>query len=263
MTTSSVRAVFREQWQALRSLPFKPVFILLTATAIQLVARFHTSRSAFREIFYDSFGQHGYFQLYEHLFWLLGDFLLQFPLLLLLIRFALKENSLKYGVVLGNWKVGLKVSLGFWIIMLPILWFVSADASFLHLHPAPDPAKTRWAIFLVYQAASLIYLIGWEFIWRGYVLFGLKETFGSFAIIIQMIPFALLHIGAPELEAYSSIIAGIGLGMLAFATRSFWYGVLAHALVLGTMDLLGALRFRSGIMGVGLNDFVEMLRSVM
>ena len=77
------------------------------------------------------------------------------------------------------------------------------------------------------------------------MLFGLREYVGYFAVFIQMVPFALLHLGSPELEAYGAIVAGIGLGMLALTTRSFWYGALVHMLVLGTMDVFGVLRFRS------------------
>jgi membrane protease YdiL (CAAX protease family) len=256
---SDILTAAKEQWGNLRALPFKPVFVLLTATFIQLLARFHTSRAAFREMFFGSLGHHPDYQLYEHCFWLLGDFVLQFPLLLLLIRFVLKEPVTKYGLRPGRWKLGLKTSFILWMIMLPVLWIVSADPAFQALHPAPDTAKADWMHLAIFQACSIVYLIGWEFVWRGYVLFGLEEHLGYFAVIIQMIPFALLHVGAPEMEAYAAIVAGLGLGMLAFATRSFWYGVVAHALVLGSMDLLGALRARTGTAGIGISDLVELL----
>lgn len=249
----------REQWGNLRALPFKPVFILLTATFIQLLARFHTSPAAFREMFFGLLGHDPNYQLYEHCFWLLGDFVLQFPLLLLLVRYVLKEPAMKYGLGTGRWRLGLNVSVILWLIMLPVLWIVSADPGFQALHPAPNTAKTDWMLFAIFEVCSIVYLTGWEFIWRGYVLFGLEEHFGYFAVIIQMIPFALLHVGAPEMEAYGAMVAGIGLGMLAFATRSFWYGVAAHALVLSTMDLLGALRARTGIGGIGFGDLFELL----
>jgi len=113
--------------------------------------------------------------------------------------------------------------------------------------------------FWTYECCSILYIIGWEFIWRGYVLFGLKDSLGYYSVFIQMIPFALLHIGSPELETYAAIVAGVGLGMLAFAARSFWYGALAHMLVLGTMDVFGALRFRAGNSGTGIGDLLEVL----
>lgn len=258
---SSLREAFRAQWATLRTLDFKPVFIILSATIIQIVARFHTSRQSFREMFGQAFEHSPHFAMYEYGFWLLGDFLLQFPLVLLLIRFALKETVGSYGLGLGNWRLGLKASFLFWLGMIPLLWIVSSSLPFQMAHPAPGPAKAQWAMFIIYQAFSVLYLIGWEFIWRGYVLFGLEKHFGFYAIFIQMIPFALLHIGSPEIETYAAVAAGIGLGMLAFATRSFWYGVLTHALVLATMDLLGALRWRAGNSGIGIKDFIHIIQS--
>ena len=255
--TSLLRRAMNEQWVQFRSLPFKPAFIILSATVIQIVARFHTSRAAFRQMFYPSLGQLPSYELYEHSFWMLGDFLLQFPLLLLLIRFVIKESPRSYGFETGNWRLGLKASLIFWVGMLPVLWWLSEDPAFMYLHPAPGPAKTDWGTFMIFEICTLVYLIGWEFIWRGYMIFGLEPQFGGFAVLIQMVPFALLHLGAPELETFGAVIAGIGLGMLAIATRSFWYGVLAHFLVLGTMDFFGALRVHMGELGSGFLGVLE------
>lgn len=247
---SSIREAIRKQRVRLQSLDSKPVFILLTATVIQVIARFHTSRAAFRTILGGYVVDAPLREFYEHCFWLLGDFLLQFPLLLLLIHFVFKETSSDYGLQTGNWRLGLKVSAIFWFCMLPILWVVSADSAFQQVHPAPGLAKTEWKFFAVYEICSIAYIIGWEYIWRGYMLFGLEKYFGYYAVFIQMIPFTILHFGSPEIETYAAMAAGVGLGLLAFATRSFWYGALAHTLVLGTMDVFGALRFRAGIAGL-------------
>ena len=256
---SSMREAFREQWWQLRSLDFKPVFVLLSATVIQIIARFHTSRAAFREMLGGYLVNSPFAEIYQHCSWLLGDFLLQFPLLLLLIHFVLKEPSSNYGLQTGNWRLGLKASAIFWVCMLPILWIVSENTAFQQVHPAPGLAKAECKFFAMYEVCSIVYITGWEFIWRGYMLFGLKKYFGYYAIFIQMIPFTLLHFGSPEIETYAAMVAGVGLGLLAFATRSFWYGALAHMLVLGTMDLFGALRFRSGNTGMGLVDVFDVI----
>lgn len=256
---SSVRRAFRQQWRQLRSLDFKPVFILLSVTIIQIVARFHTSRGAFRGMVAGLFGVGPVAEVYEHCLWLVGDFLLQFPLCLLLIRFVLRGTGSDYGLQTGNWRLGMRVSIIFWACMVPVLWFVSSSTAFQQVHPAPGLAKTDWTFFAIYEACSVVYIVGWEFIWRGYMLFGLKKYLGYYAIFVQVIPFTLLHFGSPEIETYAAMVAGLGLGMLAFATRSFWYGAVAHMLVLGTMDLLGALRFRAANAGISLADVLEVI----
>src|SRR5512145_2187427 len=54
-------------------------------------------------------------------------FYLLIPLLLLLVfRCSLK----KHGVAIGNWKRGLLLTLGGWVLMAPILWFVARQPDF-------------------------------------------------------------------------------------------------------------------------------------
>ena len=116
----------------------------------------------------------------------------------------------------------------------------------------PQLVKNYWDLFLLYEAGLLVYFIGWEFIWRGYMLFGLeKHTGAPIAVLIQMIPFVVLHFGKPLPETIGSIIAAIALGALSIRVRSFWYCVLIHWSVMFTIDIFSTLRFRAGISGIG------------
>ncbi len=81
-------------------------------------------------------------------------------------------------------------------------------------------------------------MFSWEFFFRGFMLFGLKQRFGNYSILIQTIPFAVMHYSKPFPEAIGSIVAGLFLGVLAFETRSFIYGAAIHWLVAMTMDLV-------------------------
>jgi len=84
------------------------------------------------------------------------------------------------------------------------------------------------------------------------VLFGLEKPLGGgVAVLVQMIPFVILHNGKPLPETLGAIIAAIALGALALRTRSFWYCVATHWLVMLTIDLLSTLRDRTGTIGIG------------
>ena len=48
----------------------------------------------------------------------------------------------------------------------------------------------RPALYLLETGA---YLLAWEFIFRGFLLFGLKEKLGETSILVQMVPFVLLE----------------------------------------------------------------------
>jgi len=64
-------------------------------------------------------------------------------------------------------------------------------------------------------------MFAWEFLFRGYMLFGLEKSIGKSAIFVQAIPFVLLHLGKPFLETLACIPGGFILGYVAYRTRSF------------------------------------------
>ena len=54
----------------------------------------------------------------------------------------------------------------------------------------------------------------------------------------MLTPYCMIHFGKPMPEALASIFAGGLLGYLALRTGSFYLGVLLHAGVALTMDLM-------------------------
>jgi membrane protease YdiL (CAAX protease family) len=64
-------------------------------------------------------------------------------------------------------------------------------------------------------------MFAWEFLFRGYMLFGLEKSIGKSAIFVQAIPFVLLHFGKPFLEMLACIPGGFVLGYVSYRTRSF------------------------------------------
>jgi membrane protease YdiL (CAAX protease family) len=99
---------------------------------------------------------------------------------------------------------------------------------------------TRTDLLMIYETAYvLLYYLAWEFFFRGFMLFPLARVFGGVnAILIQIIPSCLIHIGKPVGELTGSIIAGLILGGLALRTGSIWYGWIIHAALGVLVDLL-------------------------
>ena len=62
----------------------------------------------------------------------------------------------------------------------------------------------------------------------GFLLFALYRVCGPYAIVLQAVPFAMAHIGKPELETLSCIFGGSAFGYVAWRTRSFLYPFLIH-----------------------------------
>jgi membrane protease YdiL (CAAX protease family) len=77
---------------------------------------------------------------------------------------------------------------------------------------------------------------------RGYMLFSLKKEIGDLpAVAVQMVPYAVLHMGKPEPEAMGSILFGLILGVLAVRGKSLLPCILLHTLTAVSMDLVAVL----------------------
>ena len=60
------------------------------------------------------------------------------------------------------------------------------------------------------------------------MLFAYARRFGSHALWLQAVPFALAHLGKPEVETLSTIFGGFLFGLVAWRARSFIYPFLIH-----------------------------------
>ncbi len=128
------------------------------------------------------------------------------------------------------------------LIMLPVLWFVSATEGFKQFYPMYKPAAIEdW---LLYELVYMLQFFAIEFFFRGFCLFRLERIAGLYAIVIMVIPYALIHIYKPLPEALGSVGAGLILGYMAIKTRSIWPGLLVHCGVAFSMDVFAL--FRNG-----------------
>ncbi len=158
-----------------------------------------------------------------------------------LILFVFRRKPQDFGISLGRLKRWINEVIFFYLIMVVILVIAFRFTNLKHVYPLYRRAAQGLDQFLLYQGIQLFYMFGWEFFFRGFMLFGLERKFGRASILIQTIPFAIMHFRKPQLEAYGSIFAGIFLGILGLRARSFLPCVLIHFLIVVTADILGIL----------------------
>jgi membrane protease YdiL (CAAX protease family) len=246
----------------IREMDRKVIIIFLSVAVLQTISWYFTSRNFFRINFFHSLQNDSDVYLYEYLYWFIGDFFTFFILSSLIIKFILKENLKNYGLQVGDLKVGLTLSIIFFLVMLPVVWFFSATPDFAVTYPQLSSTRNNWSEFFVYESGLLLYLISWEFIWRGFLLFGLEKKFGYYSVLIQMIPFVILHNGKPVPETFGAIAGGIALGVLALRTRSIYYCVITHMGVMFSIDLISTLRYRANDYGVGIESVLNIIKSI-
>ena len=83
-------------------------------------------------------------------------------------------------------------------------------------------------------------IFAWEFFCRGWLLWGLGRKYGSDAVWLQVIPFALMHVWKPQIEQLSTVLGGAFFGILAWRTGSIVYGWLLHTFMVAWILLLAA-----------------------
>ena len=197
----------------------------------------------------------------------LGDFVYRFgtmglvglvlPVAVLWGGFGRRPSEI--GLGLGDWKLALTLFSLYLPLVLVGCWIVSDQTAFQQKYPLFHATRSHWRLFFAYEALFVFYWLGWEYLWRGFVLFGTARTFGAWAVFVQMIPFAALHASKPIVEAYLSIGGGLLLGAIVWRCRSFWVAPPIHFVQMMSLDLFLTLRTRSGASGIGIGALLRAL----
>jgi len=258
-----IKEEIKSIYKIFKDLDKKTVAIFIIVAVLQTVSWYFTSRRFFREYLFLNFEDYSDPYLIEFMYWFIGDFFTLFILSVLVIKFGFRERLSDYGLKIGDYKTGLTFSLVFLFVMVILIWFVSATPDFANMYPHLQSTKINWKTLLIYESGMFFYMFAWEFIWRGFMLFGLEKKFGWYSVFIQMIPFVILHNGKPFLETFGAIFGGIALGIIALRTRSIYYCILIHLGVMYSIDLISVLRSRSNDFGIGIESIINLLKQIL
>ena len=151
-----------------------------------------------------------------------------------IVKVVFHENLADYGLQFGDRVRTIRS----FLIMGPLFvlggYLASKNTAVAAYYPLNPNAGQMFGLHVF---TYLLYYMGWEFYFRGFMQFGLRERFGDAgAIMSQVLASTLLHIGTPPSEAFGAILAGIIWGLLAFRTRSLLSGFLQHSLMGITLD---------------------------
>lgn len=158
---------------------------------------------------------------------------------LLAVRFLLRERLDSFGLCVGDWKAGLKmVAVSYPFIAVALLLPAAWNPEMREFYPFDKAALYSWEAFTRLEIARVVlFYTAWEFLFRGFMLFGLEKSTGAWiAIAVQTIPSCLWHIGMPTGEIVSSIAGGFLFGIMAVRTRSIIWPFLLHCMIGITLD---------------------------
>jgi len=249
-----MRLSIRDEWKklqvGLKKIDIQAAVVLLAAALLVILQMKWGDRGFFRNEIAPLLEVDGR-GLVSWVWWFGMQGVLGFILPIGLLKWGFGMSMRDMGLGLGDYSFALKITAIYLPLVVVGTWVLSDSPAFLAKYPHYSPASSNWTTFLVYEAFFVLYWIGWEYLWRGFVLFGTKKAFGIMAIFVQAMPFAIMHFDKPFAEAFLSIVGGVALGALVWRSRSFWIAVPIHAAQMVILDLWCSLRARTGASGIG------------
>lgn len=188
----------------------------------------------------------------------------------LLIKFVFKQELSDYGLGLPHperRRLTLVSSIMLFAASLPAFYFGARNAQMQATYPLYRGPFADTQAFLLYEAGYFAFFIIIEFIFRGYLLFGLYQVkdrlspstasksgvitgadgvagekgplvFGYYAIFVSMLSYTAWHLGKPVPELFSTLIWGIAAGTVALFTGSIWPLIFVHWILNVFMDFV-------------------------
>lgn len=140
----------------------------------------------------------------------------------LVIVGVFRDQPVRYGLGIGNWRVGLPIALAGIAVMAPILLWLASRPEFGGYY---GPSRADLPDLLV---TNLIDLPPTEFLIRGFVMFTLLRAIGPLAVVVATLPFVFSHLSKPEIELLSTFFGGLAYGWLDWRTGSIWWSSATH-----------------------------------
>ena len=183
-----------------------------------------------------------FFPLLSQAWWSFWHVIAFVVLPVLTIKYILKEPLKNYGLGFGKLSKHYK-----WYILLAasILCFVvivSFRDDFTNHYPFYKLAYRSWFDFVAWELLYLLQFVCVEFFFRGFIIQACRPAFGVNAIFVMIVPYMMIHLPKPWLEASGAIFFGLFLGVLALHTRSIWGGVIVHVSIALSMDIAALLQ---------------------
>jgi len=157
---------------------------------------------------------------------------LQTVLPLAATRLLHRRSLREVGLGLGDHRFWLPIAgLVLAIQVVVVVSWLSRDPTYAARYPSFEPARQGGLLLLAWEASRAVYMFSWEFMFRGYLLLLLERRLGLLSCVVQMVPFALMHMVSqkPISEVYFTVGSGLVSGLFVVECRSVWPVVLLHA----------------------------------
>lgn len=215
------------------------IYLIMGFTPLLLSVYYYFGYGSFLKANIPFFTENYYGDVYAYITQFAVFFVLMLVIPAIYLKFKMHGNFADYGLGAGNVKSGLKLLAICIPIILAVLYFGTDAPDVKSEYPLAKSLHQHREMIIWYHLAYVaLYYVAWEFFFRGFLLFGLKDRFGVFnAILIQTVSSCLIHLGKPAGETIGAIFVGILFGIFAYRTRSIWYVFILHIIMGLSTDL--------------------------
>lgn len=135
----------------------------------------------------------------------------------------------QWGLLLQQPSATLSWIVGLLLIIIPANFFIARSAQNQAAYPQVRYRSWSPGFFLVNALTWVLYLLGYEFLFRGLLLFPLIEVLGLWSSIgLNVTLYAIVHAPKGWREVIGAVPFGIVLCMATYETGSFWAAFTAH-----------------------------------
>jgi membrane protease YdiL (CAAX protease family) len=168
-----------------------------------------------------------------------ASFIFLFSIPFIIVKYLFKDDMKKYGISTGNISWNLKWLIA-GLIIAPFTFIFSNDPSLINEYPLSKKTAESLYLILIDSFFYLFYYIGLEFIFRGYLLFGIQDRdsfeknvmpdkiYTAAAIAVSSVLILAIHAGKPESEIVLAGFISILWGYINLKGRSIYPVLIIH-----------------------------------
>ncbi len=223
-----------QPWKTEYTIPF----IAVTCLTVGYIITFFLSQS----VVVRNYLNHKYREVNAGLWWFLFQkmtgfvFLGLIPLLIFIV--ILGVHPYDYGLSFKNF-AGSLLWIGILSVIIVIINFIAArHPDNLKTYPQIRIKQWSGSLFLLSAVGWMVYLFGYELMFRGLLLFSCLPVFGYWpSIAVNVSFYSLVHIPKGLRESLSSLLLGFVLCVLTIWTGSIWIAFFTHCVLAITNDI--------------------------
>jgi membrane protease YdiL (CAAX protease family) len=180
---------------------------------------------------------------------------------IIIVKVLLRDSIAHFGLSRAQGKLHLTYLSPVLVLTVLTMLFFSRRRKIYSRYPEIRGARVSRFYFTMNALTYGMYLYGYECLFRGFLLFGLREPIGDLpAAIVSMTFVTLAHIGTAFPVVMGSSISGIIFSYMALLTGSIWHVFFLHVFIGVGMDYL-CVKYRMKVasfsLGVSEESFMQ------